>query len=160
MGTSARAAIARSVALPAPDLAARLFGLGSVFGKTFRDSRGSALVLGLVVAGILIVTGAAIAAEFDTAEQRLAIAAQMMALPAVFQGMLGEMIAIERLGGFLSWRTINFLPTILGIWTVVAMSGLLAGELARAASTSWQPRRGPGPDWPSRRSAATSWHWP
>jgi ABC-2 type transport system permease protein len=133
MAASTHAATARSGVLPAPGLGARLFGLGSVFGKSFRDSRRTALVLGVVVAVILIVTGAAIAAEFDTAQKRLAIAAQMQALPAVFQGMLGEMIAIERLGGFLSWRTINFLPLILGIWSVVAMSGLLAGELARGS---------------------------
>jgi putative exporter of polyketide antibiotics len=133
MGSSARTAAARAVVLPAPGLGARLAGLGSVFGKTFRDSRRTALVLGVVVAAILVVTAASVAAEFDTAAKRLAIAAQMAALPAIFQGMLGEMIGIERLGGFLSWRTINFLPIILGIWTVVAMSGLLAGELARGS---------------------------
>ncbi|MEO8274145.1 MAG: hypothetical protein ABI620_08760 [Chloroflexota bacterium] len=127
------AAAGRTVALYAPGLGARLFGLGSVFGKTFRDSRRTGLVLGVVVALILLVTGAAVAAEFDTAAKRLAIAAQMGALPAVFQGMLGEMISIDRLGGFLSWRTINFLPIILGIWSVVAFSGLLAGELARGS---------------------------
>lgn len=133
MTSSARAATARSVALPAPGLGARLFGLGSVFGKTFRDSRRTALVVGLSLAGILVVTAASVAAEFDTVEKRLAIAAQMNVLPAIFQGMLGQMILIERLGGFLSWRTINFLPIILGIWTVVAMAGLLAGELARGS---------------------------
>ncbi|HSL97108.1 MAG TPA: ABC transporter permease subunit [Candidatus Deferrimicrobiaceae bacterium] len=130
---TARSASSRTVALPTPDLGDRLFGFGSVFGKTFRDSRRTALVVGLLLAFILVVTAAAVAAEFDTAQKRLAIAAQMAALPAIFQGMLGEMIAIDRLGGFLSWRTINFLPIILGIWTVVAMSGLLAGELARGS---------------------------
>jgi len=130
---NARTASSRTVALPTPDLGDRLFGFGSVFGKTFRDSRRTAIVVGLLLAFILVVTAAAVAAEFDTAQKRLAIAAQMAALPAIFQGMLGEMIAIDRLGGFLSWRTINFLPIILGIWTVVAMSGLLAGELARGS---------------------------
>lgn len=133
MSTAARAGAAPAIALPGPSLGSRLFGLGSIFGKTFRDSRRSALTIGVVVAMILLVTGVAIAAEFDTVEKRLTIAAQMMSLPAVFQGMLGEMIGIDRLGGFLSWRTINFLPVILGIWTVVAMSGLLAGELARGS---------------------------
>jgi putative exporter of polyketide antibiotics len=66
-------------------------------------------------------------------QKRLAIATQLGSLPAIFQGMLGDMIHNEKLGGFLSWRTINFLPVILGIWTVVAMSGLLAGELARGS---------------------------
>jgi putative exporter of polyketide antibiotics len=133
MGSTARTATARAVALPTPGLRERLLGLGSVFGKTFRDSRWTALILGVVVALILVVTAASVAAEFDTAAKRLAIAVQMGAMPAIFQGMLGGMIHIERLGGFLSWRTINFLPVILGIWTVVAMSGLLAGELARGS---------------------------
>jgi ABC-2 type transport system permease protein len=133
MSSAARATASPPVALPTPGLGARLFGLGSIFGKTFRDSRRSALIIGVAVAMILVTTGVAIAAEFDTVEKRLAIAAQMMSLPAVFQGMLGEMIGIDRLGGFLSWRTINFLPIIFGIWTVVAMSGLLAGELARGS---------------------------
>ena len=116
-----------------PSLASRVLGLGSVFGKSFRDSRRTALALGAVVATIVLVTGVSLATEFDTVEKRLAFAGQLGALPPAFQGMLGHMINIDRLGGFLSWRTINFMPTILGIWSVVALSGLLAGELARGS---------------------------
>jgi ABC-2 type transport system permease protein len=116
-----------------PSFAARLLGLGSVFGKAFRDSRRTAIGLGVIVALIVVVTAISLAGEFDTAAKRLAFAAQLGALPPAFQGMLGEMINIDRLGGFLSWRTINFMPTILGIWSVVALSGLLAGELARGS---------------------------
>jgi putative exporter of polyketide antibiotics len=130
---SAASAATASVQRTAPGLVTRLVGLGSVFGKSFRDSRRTALVLGLLTALILLVTTASVAAEFGTVEKRLQIAGQMGALPAIFQGMLGEMIDIQRLGGFVSWRTINFLPIIFGIWTVVAMSGLLAGELARGS---------------------------
>ena len=119
--------------LTPPSLAARLVGLGTVFGKTFRDSRRTALVLGGVVAMIVLVTAVSLANEFDTIEKRLSFAAQLGGLPPAFQGMLGQMINIERLGGFLSWRTINFMPAILGIWSVVAMSGLLAGELGRGS---------------------------
>ena len=133
MSTAAHAARRTSVALAGPGLAGRLFGLGSIFGKTFRDSRRAAVLVGLVMALIMVVTAASLAAEFDTVDKRLAVAAQLGSLPAIFQGMLGEMIHIERLGGFLSWRTINFMPIILGIWTLVAMSGLLAGELARGS---------------------------
>ena len=119
--------------LTPPSLTARLVGLGTVFGKTFRDSRRTALVLGGVVAMIVLVTAISLANEFDTIEKRLSFAAQLGGLPPAFQGMLGEMINIERLGGFLSWRTINFMPAILGIWSVIAMSGLLAGELGRGS---------------------------
>jgi ABC-type transport system involved in multi-copper enzyme maturation permease subunit len=85
------------------------------------------------VAAIVVITGISVATEFDTAQKRLVFAAQLNALPPAFQGMLGHIINIDRLGGFLSWRTINFMPTILGIWSVVALSGLLAGELSRGS---------------------------
>jgi len=116
-----------------PSLPSRVLGLGSVFGKSFRDSRRTAIILGLVEALILLVTAASIAAEYDTVEKRLAIASQFALLPEILQGMLGQMINIERLGGFISWRQVNFVPVIFGIWSVVAMSGLLAGELARGS---------------------------
>ena len=52
------AAPARSAAVPiaAPGIGSRVFGLGSVFGKTFRDSRRTALALGIVTALIVLVT--------------------------------------------------------------------------------------------------------
>ncbi|HXG27044.1 MAG TPA: ABC transporter permease subunit [Candidatus Binatia bacterium] len=130
--TPARAAVP-ATPMPVPNLASRLFGLGSIFGKTFRDSRRTAILLGVVAAFLVIVSAVALATEFDTVEKRRAIAAQLGGLPPIFQGMLGEMINIEGLGGFLSWRIINFLPVILGIWTIVAMSGLLAGEVGRGS---------------------------
>jgi ABC-2 type transport system permease protein len=133
MSTAAPSASRASVALTPPGVLGRLFGLGSIFGKTFRDSRRAALILGVVMALVLVVTAASLAAEFDTVQKRVAVATQLGSLPAIFQGMLGEMIHIERLGGFLSWRTINFMPVIFGIWTLVALSGLLAGELARGS---------------------------
>lgn len=119
--------------LTTPSVRARLFGLGSVFGKAFRDSRRMAVALGIVFALVLVATASQIAAQFDTLESRLEFAAQLQTLPAIFQGMLGEAIGIEKLGGFLSWRILNFLPVMLGIWSVVAMSGLLAAELGRGS---------------------------
>ncbi len=119
--------------LEAPTLRARLFGLGSVFGKAFRDSRRAALILGALFGTIFLVTAAQVAQQFDTVASRLAFATQLQALPPVFQGMLGEPIGIERLGGFMSWRILNFLPVMLGIWSVVALSGTLAGELGRGS---------------------------
>ena len=72
-----------------PSLSSRLLGLGSILGKTFRDSRRTALILGIVTALILLVTAASLANEFDTQQKRLAVAGQLASLPAIFQGMLG-----------------------------------------------------------------------
>jgi ABC-2 type transport system permease protein len=116
-----------------PSLPARLVGLGSVFGKSLRDARRTAIVIGVALGLIGFVSGSQIALEFDTPAERAALAAQMNLLPAVFRGMLGDPIAIDTLGGFLSWRVLNIMPAMLGIWSIVALSGTLAGELARGS---------------------------
>ncbi len=120
-------------AVVAPSVRARLLGLGSVYGKAFRDSRRTGLVLGLVFGLLGAATASQVVEGFPTPAERLAFARQLTALPAVFQGMLGEPIRIDTLGGFVSWRIFNFLPVLLGIWSVVALSGTLAGELARGS---------------------------
>lgn len=116
--------------LERPSAAKRLFGLGSVFGKSVRDGRWISLGLGLLYAVIVVAIASQVAVEFDSVAKRQLIAAQLSALPAVFQGMLGAPVGIDRLGGFLSWRALNFLPVMYGIWAIVALAGTLAGELA------------------------------
>ena len=114
-----------------PSLASRLYGLGSVFGKTMRDSRlaiaGVALLLGLIV----LVTIVAIADQFGTTAARQNLARQMEALPALFQGLLGEPIEIETLPGFMSWRLVGVMPLMVGLWSITALAGTLAAEAAR-----------------------------
>ncbi|MBI2762780.1 MAG: ABC transporter permease subunit [Chloroflexi bacterium] len=116
-----------------PTLVARLAGLGTIFGKGIRDARRSILIIGVLMAVLIIVTASEIAVEYDSVAERLILAAQMSALPEIFQGMLGKPIAIDTLGGFLSWRTFGFLPVMIGIWSVVVLSGTLAGELSRGS---------------------------
>jgi len=123
----------RSVALIAPSALDRVAGLGSVFGKGLRDSRRASLIIAILLGVLVLITASQVALEYDTAIERQALLAQMQALPAVFQGMLGEPIRIDTLAGFLSWRTFGFIPVIVGIWSIVALSGTLAGELARGS---------------------------
>ncbi len=126
-------AASRSDALVRPSLPSRVMGLGSVFGKALRDSRRTAIALGVLYAIIVLATAGQILGEFNTPEKRQVMAAQLTSLPAVFQGMLGTPIGIEHLGGFLSWRVLNFVPVLYGIWAVVALGGTLSGELARGS---------------------------
>lgn len=111
----------------------RVMGLGSVYAKTVRDSRRTALVVGVVGGLIMLATATPFATEFKTAEARAELVAQMGLMPAVFRGLLGEPINIDTLGGFLSWRAGNFLPVLLGLWPVLALSGTLAGEAAKGS---------------------------
>ena len=116
--------------LERPSTAKRLLGLGSVFGKSIRDARRISIALGILYAVIVVAITREVASEFDTVARRQLMAAQLSALPAVFQGMLGAPVGIDRLGGFVSWRALNFLPVMYGIWAIVALAGTLAGELA------------------------------
>lgn len=52
-------------------------------------------------------------------------------LPALFQGMIGRAIELETLPGFVSWRLVGFMPLMVGLWSVVALSGTLAAEASR-----------------------------
>jgi ABC-2 type transport system permease protein len=110
-------------------------GLGSIYGKTVRDSRRAALVVGGVAALFMFGTGApyGIAAEFSTFELRRQFIGALTALPLALRGLLGEPINLETMGGFLSWRVGNTLPVMLGLWSVLALSGTLAGEAAKGS---------------------------
>lgn len=123
----------RSVSLIVPSVLDRVAGLGSIFGKGLRDSRRASLIIGILLGLLVLITASQVALEYDTAIERQALLAQMQLLPAVFRGMLGEPIRIDTLGGFLSWRTFGFIPVMVGIWSIVALSGTLAGELARGS---------------------------
>ncbi len=133
--------------LTRPSIWSRVAGLGSIYGKTVRDSRRAALVVGGVAGLFMFGTGAPYGAapEFSTIELRRQFIAALTALPLALRGLLGEPINLETLGGFLSWRVGNTLPILLGLWPVLALSGTLAGEAARGSldllASSPQSRR-------------------
>jgi len=111
----------------------RLFGLGSVFGKTLRDSR-RAIVIAIVMLVLLTVSGgAAVATAFGTPETRKQAAELALGLPAVFQGLLGKPVGLTTLGGFIEWRYHSVYFLLLPIWSILALSGTLASEAARGS---------------------------
>ena len=111
----------------------RIMGLGSIYAKTVRDSRRAALIVGAIGGLLMLATAAPYGTEFTTPETRAVLVNQMGSLPAVFRGLLGEPVNIDTLGGWISFRAGNFLPIMLGLWSVLALSGTLAGEAARGS---------------------------
>ena len=114
----------------APSATSRVYGLGSVFGKGLRDSRWGIIGFGVGIGMIMVLTASQIVAEFPDAASRAALAAQMQLLPDVMRGLLGEPINIETLGGFIAWRTLGIMPVIVGIWSLMALSGTIGREAA------------------------------
>ena len=111
----------------------RIYGFGSVFAKGLRDSRWAILGSGLGLGLLAFFTASQVAIQFPTAADRLGLVATSQDLPPVLVGMLGDPINVDKLGGFLSWRVTNLLPVILGIWSILALSGTLASEARRGS---------------------------
>lgn len=126
----------RTPATPAPDrpsFLARATGLGSVYGKTIRDSRRAMLIVGGVSAALVMVIAAAIVAEFDTPESRTEIARVIAAVPPIMQGLAGSGFNAETLGGYIQYKYGGFFPLVTGLWSILALSGTLAAEIRRGS---------------------------
>jgi len=114
-------------------LGRRIYGFGSVFGKTLRDSRRAILLVGGVLALLLILVSAAIIAEFTTAASRAELEAVVAAVPPILQGLAGPVVNVGTLGGYLSYKYGTFFPLIASLWSILALSGTLAGEARRGS---------------------------
>jgi ABC-2 type transport system permease protein len=111
----------------------RIYGFGSVFGKTVRDSRRALLLVVVFLVFFILVGAAAIATAFGTPETRQEMVALATTLPSVFQGLLGRPVALETLGGLIEWRYYAVVFLLFPIWSILALSGTLAGEADRGS---------------------------
>ena len=119
--------------LSRPSPLSRLFGLGSVFGKTLRDSRRATLIIGFAIGALLAVVAAGIISQFDTAEARDEIGNIVNAVPPIMQGLAGKPVNVETLGGYIQYKYGGFLPLVTGLWSILALSATLAGESRRGS---------------------------
>ena len=116
-----------------PSPLSRAFGLGSVFGKTLRDSRRSTIIVGLAVGLLILAVSAGIVSQFGTAEARDEIGNIVDAVPPIMQGLAGKPVNVETLGGYLQYKYGGFLPLVIGLWSILALSGTLAAETRRGS---------------------------
>ncbi|HET7728206.1 MAG TPA: hypothetical protein VFK54_12865 [Candidatus Limnocylindrales bacterium] len=118
---------------PTIPLLSRLYGFGSVFGKTLRDSRRAAIAVGLGMGLTLIAVSQAIVSQFATPASRQEIADLVAAVPPIMQGLAGRPVAVETLGGYLQYKYGTFFPLVASLWSMLALSGTLAGEARRGS---------------------------
>ncbi|MBA3875423.1 MAG: hypothetical protein C0498_00570 [Anaerolinea sp.] len=119
--------------LSTTSLWSRLYGFGSVFAKTVRDSRRAAIIAGALLAAVFLGISRAIVTEFDTPESRAEIDALVAAVPPILQGLAGKVVNVGTLGGYLQYKYGTFFPLVLSLWSILALSGTLAGEAARGS---------------------------
>jgi ABC-2 type transport system permease protein len=119
--------------LTQPSLRARLWGLGSIYGKTMRDSRRAVILAAALIGLIFIGVTGAIAQQFNTPQSRLEMVAIIKAVPPILAGLGGPIVNVGTLGGYLEYKYGTFFPVLLSLWSVLALSGTLASEAHRGS---------------------------
>lgn len=106
----------------------RVYGLGSVYAKTLRNSRRSFIFASLLLAGLLFLVGGAIPTAYPTQAARDEIAQIARDLAATAQGTSGKPINVGTIGGYVEWKYGPIFMLIASIWSILALSSTLAGE--------------------------------
>lgn len=124
-------------AYPPISLRKRLFGLGSIYGKTMRDSRLAFIIAAGLFGGLTLVMGAAVGQVFPTPEARKALNEIVGSMPASMVNLFGNTTLIGEklgtLGGYVTWKYGAMFSLGMGLWSILALSGTLAGEAAKGS---------------------------
>ena len=129
----------RSPAIPVPaiPLRRRIYGFGSIYGKTVRDSRLAFIIAAGLMGGMALVMGAAIGTVFPTPEARSDLNQLVGAMPAAMVNLFGNATLmgpkLGTLGGYATWKYGAMFALGTGLWSILALSGTLAGEAARGS---------------------------
>lgn len=118
---------------PPDSLWSRVYGFGSIYAKTVRDSRLAFLIIAGLLGGIMLVAGAGVGRAFGTLEARQEMARLATDLPPILQGLAGKPVNVETIGGYMTFKYGLFFPIIAGLWSILALSGTLAAEARRGS---------------------------
>jgi Putative exporter of polyketide antibiotics len=117
---------------PVPFLV-RIYGFGSIYAKTLRDSRLAFLIIAGHLGGLMFVAGAAVGTAFATPESREDLAKLAADIPPILQGLTGKPVNVGTLGGYMSWKYGPFFVFTAALWSILALSGTLASEAQRGS---------------------------
>jgi ABC-2 type transport system permease protein len=129
-GTSGRVMAA---AFPPIPLHRRLYGFGSIYGKTIRDSRLAFIIAAGMLGGLVFALGAAIPAVFPTPAARSEIDKLIGGMPASMVNLFGKPEGLGTFGGYLTWKYGSLFTLGTALWSILALSGTLAGEAGRGS---------------------------
>jgi ABC-2 type transport system permease protein len=124
----------RATMMSAP-LLSRVYGLGSVYAKTLRDSRLAILIMSGLLSSLVLAAGADYGKTYATAPARAGFVNLVHHLPAVLAGIYGNPSPanLETLGGMISFKDAASVAVICGFWSILALSATLANEARRGS---------------------------
>ena len=111
----------------------RIYGFGSIYGKTIRDSRLSLIIAAGLLGGMSIAMAAGVSSIFPTPAARLEIDKLIGSIPSSMVNLFGKPIALGTLGGYFTWKYGAIFAMGTALWSIMALSGTLAGEASRGS---------------------------
>jgi ABC-2 type transport system permease protein len=127
----------RAAPLPSIPFTSRIYGFGSIYGKTIRDSRLAFIIAAGLLGGTTLVLGAAIGTVFPTPAARLEVNALIGSMPASMVNLFGNATLmgskLGTLGGYMTWKYGALFALGTALWSILALSGTLAGEASRGS---------------------------
>src|SRR5512137_1684163 len=127
------------VAAPFPPIPLRrkLYGFGSIYGKTIRDSRLAFIIAAGLLGGMALVMGVAVSNIFPTPAARLEVDALFGSVPEAMMRLFGNVDLIGSkvgtLGGYVTFKYSAIFALGTAVWSILALSGTLAGEARRGS---------------------------
>lgn len=137
MAASASTPRQAAATFPPIPLRKRLYGFGSIYGKTVRDARLSFIIAAGLLGGMALVMGVAVSNIFPTTAARLEVDALFGSIPKAMMNMFAnaELIGnkVGTLGGYVTFKYGAIFALGTTIWSIMALSGTLAGEARRGS---------------------------
>ena len=126
-----------AAAFPPIPLRKRLYGFGSIYGKTIRDSRLSFIIAAGLLGGMALVMGAAVSTIFPSEAARHALDSLFGGIPASMLRLFANVDAmgdkVGTLGGYITFKYGLIFAMGVALWSIFALSGTLAGEARRGS---------------------------
>ena len=133
MAVSAGSPRPAAATFPPIPLRRRLYGFGSIYGKTIRDSRLAFIIAAGLLGGMALVMGVAISSVFPTPASRLEVDKLIGSMPASMVNLFGKPEKLGTLGGYMSWKYGAIFALGTALWSILALSSTLAGEARRGS---------------------------
>jgi ABC-2 type transport system permease protein len=126
---------ARAAPLQPIPLLSRFYGLGSIYGKTIRDSRLAFIIAAGLLGGMALVMGAAVSSIFPTPAARLEVDKLIGSMPSSMVDLFGKVPPgkLGTLGGYMTFKYGAIFALGTALWSILALSSTLAGEARRGS---------------------------
>jgi ABC-2 type transport system permease protein len=122
-----------AAAFPAIPFRHRIYGFGSIYGKTIRDSRLAFIIAAGLLGGMALVMGVAVASVFPTPAARLEVDKLVGSIPASMVNLFGRPVELGTLGGYMTFKYGAIFALGTALWSILALSSTLAGEAGRGS---------------------------